>query len=698
MTGRAKGGAPDWAASVRLRVPHLLGTAALEPRGMAPSATLIVRRLSDPLPKGLMTDAEALSATRAWDNAAQSRLTDIFRNAARPASGAVAGDAPAVLFADQAELLACLARDLIRGVASSLWWWRAILRGLPAGAFEALFEAWRRDCVYIPGALARLASDNLAAPVLLALTSSQAWYLLDQVTGVFDLHALRQVLNTPVLRVDGGLSGGPHVSVRAALTADPLAVSPFAADSVPAADVSFATVLSPPWNGFIAASNFPANFGIERSALLGIGLALHRVPSFARSRRFADEFSLWRRGSLLHLRQLAADVDARPFDGSGVRQPPRAVTGADGIAVSPDEGRIDEPRKATGPDAALPEQLPGASLTVRDEEAGVQPVASSVAPRAAGVAPEFDAFAHEAASAALSSLPSDSAAPPVLLSTIEGTAPAASLAVTQPEHPVLSPPGDAWFGEAMQTELGGVLFLVTLLKSLRLPASLEEECSQELGIGTWEVLELCARCLLGPGATHLIHDPVWRALARLDGRAAEVPAGSGFIGRPCYRLPESWLAALPPMGRPAIRCRDTRVEMWHPAGIVISDCEVAGAAEVRAMAGSGSRYGARGEWAGAAPLGVAPGRPLRRFLSFLMPYLRWRLAASLGLRHTSRHRLATILQRPATVWLTSTHVDVVMDLNQASGPIRLSGLDADPGWLPDFGHVIQFHYRASNAL
>jgi hypothetical protein len=89
---------------------------------------------------------------------------------------------------------------------------------------------------------------------------------------------------------------------------------------------------------------------------------------------------------------------------------------------------------------------------------------------------------------------------------------------------------------------------------------------------------------------------------------------------------------------------------------------------------------------------VAPA--LRRFLAFLMPYLCWRLAASLGLRNPSQRQLATtVLHRPAVIWLTSSHVDVVMNLGQATGQIRRSGLDADPGWLPEFGRVVKFHYR-----
>jgi hypothetical protein len=35
----------------------------------------------------------------------------------------------------------------------------------------------------------------------------------------------------------------------------------------------------------------------------------------------------------------------------------------------------------------------------------------------------------------------------------------------------------------------------------------------------------------------------------------------------------------------------------------------------------------------------------------------------------------------------------VMSLNDISLPVRLAGLDCDPGWLPDFGRVVKFHFE-----
>ncbi len=59
--------------------------------------------------------------------ALQSALNELARDAARPARGAVPAQAAAVVFADRAELLACLACDWCAGRAAERWWWRDLL-------------------------------------------------------------------------------------------------------------------------------------------------------------------------------------------------------------------------------------------------------------------------------------------------------------------------------------------------------------------------------------------------------------------------------------------------------------------------------------------------------------------------------------------------------------------------------------------
>ena len=64
-----------------------------------------------------------------WEEGVRAALDRLTPNAARPMHGPVPADAGVVLFADRAELLACLASDWCAGRLAEHWWWRDLLRG-----------------------------------------------------------------------------------------------------------------------------------------------------------------------------------------------------------------------------------------------------------------------------------------------------------------------------------------------------------------------------------------------------------------------------------------------------------------------------------------------------------------------------------------------------------------------------------------
>jgi hypothetical protein len=51
-----------------------------------------------------------------------------------------------------------------------------------------------------------------------------------------------------------------------------------------------------------------------------------------------------------------------------------------------------------------------------------------------------------------------------------------------------------------------------------------------------------------------------------------------------------------------------------------------------------------------------------------------------------------LLLRRGRLYATRTHVDLTMSLNQATAPVRMAGLDANPGWVPALGRVINFSF------
>jgi hypothetical protein len=103
----------------------------------------------------------------------------------------------------------------------------------------------------------------------------------------------------------------------------------------------------------------------------------------------------------------------------------------------------------------------------------------------------------------------------------------------------------------------------------------------------------------------------------------------------------------------------------------------------------------------AAPLARSGGGLTRKlnsrllaWISRVLPYIRLHLNQSLGLGTSGAAELAKALcLYPGRIYVSSSHVDVVMSMDHISLPIRLAGLDRNPRWVPTFGRVILIHFE-----
>lgn len=131
---------------------------------LPPQSVLLLRRMSLALP-GFSLERLPDSGVRAeTGRIARSELADACAKAQRPAHETVSELALAVLFADAAELLACLARDALAGNLDR-WWWRTLL----GKHYPDWQTAWREEPEAVPGALRLLARAGLETAVLTAL-------------------------------------------------------------------------------------------------------------------------------------------------------------------------------------------------------------------------------------------------------------------------------------------------------------------------------------------------------------------------------------------------------------------------------------------------------------------------------------------------------------------------------------------------
>jgi hypothetical protein len=185
----------------------------------------------------------------------------------------------------------------------------------------------------------------------------------------------------------------------------------------------------------------------------------------------------------------------------------------------------------------------------------------------------------------------------------------------------------------IETELGGLFYLVNLALFLGLYSDFTMATPPVLALPIWDFVALVGRRLV-PRLRR--RDPLWRLLGELSGRGEAEPVGAGFEP-PRWRPPPGWER----------RRRGRR----HPK----------------------------------------PSDPLERWLDWLMPNLRHRLRRALGPtpgvplgRFVCAHR--------ARVVVSATRLEVHFSLAELPLAIRLAGLDRDPGWVPAAGRSIAFRF------
>jgi hypothetical protein len=232
-----------------------------------------------------------------------------------------------------------------------------------------------------------------------------------------------------------------------------------------------------------------------------------------------------------------------------------------------------------------------------------------------------------------------------------------------------------WAG-GERTRAGGVLYLIHLLREAELLRKFRT------GLSGWELIELLARCLL-QGVPDLEEDAIWPALAGLAGRDPLTPAGSAFRPQETYAAPESWTQKAG--ASRFARFRSRGVEIWTAENFLVFDSPDAGGQAAARMTQSHRRRCR--QTARVRPAGLSVSPELRRFLHFVMPYARWRLDRAL-----CGAPIEGELLRTGKLCVTATNVDLIMPMKQISIPVRLAGLDANPGWTPSLGRIVKFHF------
>jgi hypothetical protein len=316
----------------RLRAERIVASLDLRPRSLPREAILCVRELRDPLPGALSLSGRGPPAR--WPMAMQRELDRIAAAAAWPARGAVRETAEAVAFADEPELLECLASDLLRGLLGQ-WWWELLAPRHPDRR-AAVAARFHQAAHAVPAAVARLGARGAAGAFVRALRPAEVRAIAVAVAERFALPLATAVLAEPAE------SRQPVIAASVPPRAAPRA-----------------------WTGIVREANDDAASRPELRAFVAVLLALARAPAVARSEWFARETLAFvahqqsRSGRLDEARALAITRAARPRQPEPPPQPPSARTErteAKAVSEAPSTEARREPAEplATAPEPATP--------------------------------------------------------------------------------------------------------------------------------------------------------------------------------------------------------------------------------------------------------------------------------------------------------------------------------------------------------
>ena len=647
--------------TVQLRVTSLLDATDLHPSDLAPSAILCIRRISDPVPGTLRLEQSSARLPPEWERAVAVRIEQFARSAARPIYESVPANAEAVLFADRAELLACLAIDWLAGDLVAHWWWQSLYRNDdPARVAAAFLDAPE----YIPAALHLLAQSRRALTFARALRDGDVCALRQKLTHTFGLHELHSTFEGDV----------EHDRREAEQPAVPVAIDEPRSDA--AAQPRSITVRpkpSAPWKQWVPESS-ALGLDLDRQCFLGIGLMLHRAPAVERSRSFAGNVMAW--GQALLLLTAASDRTTQPLpdeEDSGLLQP----------GVAP---------------AAAPLTTPDGSRSLHDMSSATdrmsQPHSSDVARRSSL---QYMRVARLHDDHAVVPIMSDAGVPSNdRTDASDERASTSQVDRSADDAPSFSPTEDIQatgiLGNQIETEFGGIFYLVNLGLALSLYGDFTSPARPGIPLPIWDFLALTGLEIIGDKLTR---DPIWPLLARLAGRQSDEPLGRHFRPPSGWRIPPEWLNPFPEGGTWSWTANSRRLRVRHPGQFLVLDVPLEGSSPLRKLRREMKAY-SRGRVVRlrrARPQSVPAGKTrIQRWISWLLPYAQARLLRALGVaRRRDIQRL--VCRHRARVIVSSTRIDLEFSLDKLPIQIRLCGLDRNPGWVPAAGRFIAFQYK-----
>lgn len=715
--------------SLRTNVRKFVSSLDLRPSGLSPSSILLIKRMVSTFPDQMLSGV----MKNEWRHAIFSKLAQLYKTAKRPAHGRLSARHDVVLFSDKSELLACYCLDYARGELFRKWWWEKYFSNTYTGLSSQEFVVAKvvENSRFVPAMIALLSGWRQAVRFVNKLDITSCDTIIKAVLVEYHFHDLQVALYENLDEIISH-ERAAYINKRESTDKE----SPRAAIQISR---------PPPWLNLFADEVWQPEFSKEHTLFLGVCRILYKAPQVLRTRSFCKQIIKWWRQSadtkhvflpnIKHQLHHGADNNIHmPTDKSLQRSDDefskkyqdkyKAVSEPDSTVV--DDGETFPQESAASNLCRLNESI------IRDHHAdrninndGIIAENSQLLEwKTKGSDIKMaDAYKYDDAGyfddacddyVITEMRPNDDVKKNMDGVTGDSRSVAEDLADVTPgtDEDRLLNEFNIWRADRfIDTELSGVMYLINLLRQLDVPNCFPGQCDLDQKISRWELLDGLARALLGGSYINYSHDPVWRILTELDGRRFDDKIGYdiGVDFSENYFMPKKWFEFFYDQNIHEFYWAKNKDKLciWTDFGVIVNS-RISAKGDVRQSAieyleeYSNNIPSARiisRDYANAPIVDyeqlLRSGIGIRyaQLLSFILCPVYFYLQYILSLDEiTPDILLDKLLLCDGRIYLGSSHVDLEVDIDSSSLSVRHSGLDQDPGWLPEFGRVVLFHF------
>ncbi len=618
-----------------------LGSLDWHPQGLPETAILCVRTLADPLAGGWRHGRP----TPVWRATFQDALAQAAKDASHPARETVGANVNAVRFSNQAELLACLARDWLRKDPTMNWWWRSLFPG--RSLTEAVDSAWSNSPQHVPEAVYLLRETGFVTAFLSALPKATLTGIAVHAARAFGLEDLQEAAVRAAEKSQARAGARETRRARPNEAASPPKELEGARD-----DDEWA-----PWFPWV---HVEAGLPAAAQSLLVLGVMLRDAPGVIRSLSF-----------LARVRCFCGDETTNGGTAEAL-DPSAGATGASPVSHARSGRESWRPVPPEWP-------APGESTSHQTGHA----IGAEILGTTSGRDAEQSRFESPRGQ-----IVRDPCEFGVSAEHRCSQAPLRRVVNSRSDEGVLLAPT---FASICSTELGGVFYLINVALALELYGDFTRPRHSSLPLPLWDFLALLGRALIG---APFMQDDGWNMLAALAGRTVNKPPGTWFEPPLEWRMPASWLTAFPTTADWCGGIDGGRMRLRHPAGFLVLDVPCDPNHPTAGFAVECRRFGAapdRVQWRETPDDSYPQISRVDRWVNWLTPYLSARLGAALNEPDADVVRRLVFHHR-AEVRTNSERVAIRFALATHPIALRMAGLDRDPGWVPAAGRTIVFQY------